>query len=54
MASSKPSARVPMKPPRAPPAATTRWQGTTMGTGFAPQAPPTARAEERIVRASSP
>ena len=35
------------KPPEKPPgflfAARTRWHGTKIGTGFAPQAPPTAR-----------
>ena len=31
-------------PPSPPPAATTRWQGMNKGSGFAPQAPPVARA----------
>ena len=38
------SAVPPPKPPSPPPAATTRWQGTTSGTGFRAIAWPTARA----------
>src|SRR3989338_9236314 len=36
--------RPPEKPPSEPSPATTRWQGTSSGTGLAPQAAPTARA----------
>jgi hypothetical protein len=32
------------KPPSLPPAAVTRWQGTTIGQGFLPSAWPTSRA----------
>src|SRR5205807_10195664 len=32
------------KPPILPPAATTRWHGTTIGSGLRPSAWPTARA----------
>ena len=44
------------KPCSAPVAASTRWQGTTIGNGFEPSAAPTARAAsgEPIVRAISP
>ena len=45
MPSSKPSERSPMNPPMPRLAAMMRWHGTTRGTGFAPQAPPTARGE---------
>src|SRR5262249_26776672 len=33
------------KPPGLPPAASTRWHGTRIGSGFLPSAWPTARAE---------
>src|SRR5439155_13531504 len=35
--------RPPVYPPRPPPVRTTRWHGTTIGTGFAPSALPAAR-----------
>src|SRR6185437_506658 len=35
------------KPPSLPPAAVTRWQGTTIGQGFCPRAAPTSRASSR-------
>ena len=46
----------PPKPPRAPEARMTRWQGTMMETGLAPTAWPTARAAwgEPMRRATSP
>ena len=36
------------KPPSLPPAASTRWQGTTIANGFRPRACPTARAASRL------
>jgi hypothetical protein len=44
------------KPPTLPPAASTRWHGTTIANGFRPSACPTARAEPPAPRraASSP
>ena len=47
IASSRTSSRVPPgaeKPPSPPSAATTRWQGTTIGNRFRPSAWPTSRA----------
>ena len=37
------TASPPVYPPRPPPARSTRWQGTTIGIGFAPSALPAAR-----------
>jgi outer membrane usher protein len=49
------SGRPPPKPVSDPSAPITRWQGTTIGSGFAPFAAPTARdaAGRPIRRASS-
>ncbi len=48
-----PPSVLPAKPP-GPDFATTRWQGSTSGTGFLRQALPTARAPLPMLAASWP